>query len=59
MEEDSRDVNLGCFLGEKIVARLENPYAFRDLQRDVAYIILADSKEHREEIARKFADRSS
>ncbi|MDO4765080.1 MAG: hypothetical protein Q4A29_03400 [Eubacteriales bacterium] len=45
--------------GENIVARLENPHAFRDLQGDVTYIILADSKEHREEIARKFADRSS
>lgn len=40
-----------------IVARLENPYAFRDLQGDVTYIVLADSKEHRAEIAKAFADR--
>lgn len=40
-----------------LVARLENPFAFRDLQGDVTYIVLADSKEHRAEIANAFADR--
>ena len=40
-----------------IVARLENPHAFRDLQGDVTYMVLADSKEHRAEIAKAFADR--
>lgn len=40
-----------------IVVRMENPHAFRDLQGDVTYIILANSKEQREEIAKAFADR--
>lgn len=40
-----------------IVTRLENPLVFRDLQGDVTYVILADSKEQRSEIAKAFADR--
>ncbi|RRD92957.1 carbamoyl phosphate synthase large subunit [Clostridiales bacterium COT073_COT-073] len=40
-----------------IVARWENPFVFRDLQGDVTYIVLADSKAHRTEIAKAFADR--
>lgn len=40
-----------------IVFRLENPLAFRDLQGDVTYIVLGDSKEHRLEIFHAFTDR--
>ena len=40
-----------------IVTRLENPLVFRDLQGDVTYVVLADSKDHRTEIAKAFSDR--
>lgn len=42
---------------DNIVIRLENPHAFRDLQGDYTYMILADSIEHRDEIAKAFAER--
>lgn len=43
--------------GQNIVMRLDNPHAFRDLQGDVTYIVLADSKEHRTQIYNDFSSR--